>query len=124
MLYLITADEHDYVPVDYFAGKDSGGRSLSVYDTTTKRITTLAPPGSSVYEGMRESRDGRHLLVMWRPTHVVRSLDELPAIPMTLGLFDRATGQATPLVRIAGDVGFGYYGSYDGPEGMAWSEGR
>jgi hypothetical protein len=123
-LYFITAGEHQYVPVDFFAGRDSGARGLSVYDLTTKRITTLASPGAYVYEGVRQSRDGKQLLVMWRPTYDVRALQDLPAISMTLGLLDLATGRATPLVRIAGDVGFGYYGSYDGPEGMAWSMGR
>jgi hypothetical protein len=123
-LYLIAADEYPYVPVDYFAGRDSGARRLSVYDVATKRITMLASPRAYVYEGVRQSRDGTQLLVMWRPTYDVRMLQDLPAITMTLGLFDPATGRATPLVRIAGDVGFGYYGGYDGPEGMVWSEGR
>lgn len=123
-LYLITADEHDYDPVPYFAARDSGDRRLSVYDAATRRITTSAGLADRVYEGARGSRDGASVLVIWRAAYAARSLQELPPITMTLGLLDLSTGRVKELVRIAGDVGFGYYGSYEGPEGMAWSMGR
>lgn len=123
-LYLITADEHDYDPLRYFAGRDSGDRRLSVYDTATRTMRTSPHPPDRVYEGARPSRDGRSVLVMWRPTYTVTSLSDLPPIALTLGLLDTSTGRVREILRIAGDIGFGYYGGYDGPEGLGWSEGR
>jgi hypothetical protein len=123
-LWFITADEHRYEPVDFFAGRDSGDRRLAVYDIASRRTTVWPALADRVYEGVRAARDGQHLLVLSRAVQHAASLNVLPPIAMTLSLLDPVTGRATPLVRIASDVGFGYYGSYDGPEGMGWSEGR
>ncbi|HEX9436561.1 MAG TPA: hypothetical protein VGA16_05300 [Candidatus Limnocylindria bacterium] len=123
-LYLVLADAHDYDPMPYFAGRDSGDRRLSVYDVATRRLTRGDRVEGRVYEGVRATQSGTSLLTMWRTTQVATSLNTLPPIAMTLGLLDPATGRTKPLVRTAGDVGFGYYGSYEGPEGMAWSAGR
>lgn len=123
-LYLVSAQEHVYDPVQYWAGRDSGDRRLGVYEIATRRLATFERLSGYAYEGVRAGRDGTHLLVLWRSTYFSRSVNELPPVEMTLGLFEPATGRTKPLVRLAGDVGFGYYGSYEGPESMAWSEGR
>lgn len=120
-LWYIGARAAGYEPLAFFAGRESGDRRIATYDLASSERTVRAPFGTYVAEGARPSDDGAYVLVLRRTTQLAPSLAELPPIPLELVLFDTATWHGRPLVRLASDVGFGYYGAYGGPEGMAWA---
>lgn len=121
-LYFITATSTAaYVPMAFFAGRDSGARGVVSVDIRTMAMERLTAPGKYIDEGVRASTEEDALLVVRRTAQVAASLDALPPVRLELALLDPRTQRERPLVRIAGDVGFGYYGGYGGPEGMAWS---
>ncbi len=122
-LYFIRAASARYDPLEFFAGKRSGDRRIARLDVATGRTTLLPSAPDVVAEGVRPSRDGTMLLAIARPVTAIPSLDALRTtkVPLDLVLIDPRTSRTIPLVRLDDDAGFGYYGSYAGPEAMAWS---
>jgi Tol biopolymer transport system component len=120
-LFFTSGSAGQYDPIPFFAGRQVGDRSLSVYDLASGTIRSLAHEPGYVEEGARPSRDGTKLLVLRRRTVEAVDLRSIPDAPLEVWLTDAKGEHGTSLVRIA-KAGPGYYGWYPGPSEWDWSE--
>ena len=120
-LYSIVAPEAAYDPLEFFAGSGAGARAIEAYDAADRSSLGFVEPRIGyAAEGVRASLDGKLLLTVQRRTMIgVRPSDIHVSLELVAVTIDGR--QSTRLARIGSDVGFGYYGSYTGPEDMAWS---
>lgn len=120
-LYFVSGPDGSWDPVAAAAGKGVGDRCVSVYDTSTGAVRSLANPSGYVVEGVRSSRDGAHLLELRRQTEVAKDIRSIPAVDLEIWLTDPNGANGTALVRFPG-YGLNAYGYVQGPTEWTWSE--
>ncbi len=120
-LYFVSGADGTWDPVAAAAGKGVGDRRVSVYDTSTGAVRSVANPSGYVVEGVRPSRDGAHLLELRRQTAVAKDIRSIPAVDLGIWLTDANGADGTELVSFPG-YGLDAYGYVQGPTDWTWSE--
>ena len=119
-LSFVTAPQIAYEPLEFFAGGGAGRRSGVTVDLASRTYRFVEPRPGYALEGVRASNEHPLMLTVQRHTTIETSLNDVH-VSLELILTNLDGSVSERLVRLASDVGFGYYGSYMGPEAMAWS---
>jgi hypothetical protein len=116
-LYFVRAEAGAYDALEFFAAKASGDRRIAAYDVRSGNTMVFGTQAADVSEGVRAARSGSLMLRVARP--IAASPRGADAVSLDLTTFDTSTQQIKRLIVIGDNLGF--YGKYDGPEGMAWA---
>ncbi len=120
-LYFVSGPDGQWDPLQAVAGRGVGDRRAIVWDAATGSLRALAHEPGYVEEGVRPSRDGRHLLVLRRRTAVATDIGSIPAVDLEVWLTDAQGANGKPLVRFPAS-GLNAYGYRTGPSEWDWSE--
>lgn len=117
-LWFVRGPAGEYDRATYFAGRGIGDRSIVIVDLVSGVRTTLPRQAGYADEGVRVAEDGRTILILRR--RLDPTLKAAPDSWLELWAARSDGSSAKPLLRLDGNGGFGYYGTYPFLARLLW----
>lgn len=118
-LWFVRGPAGEYDRATYFAGRGIGDRSIVIVDLVTGVRTTLPRLAGYADEGVRVAEDGRTVLILRR--RLDPTLKAIADSWLELWAARSDGSSAHPLLRLGGNGGFGYYGTYPSLAKLVWT---